>query len=338
MLFTSFTFYVTFVQYALLRYVHQAFGVGEAALAPGFALMAGFGIAGGLIVGRWIDREPRHMPQLTQLAAILSSLLAVCAIVMLQVEHLFLLQLLFAPLGLLLGVLIVVLLTLFTTRIPHRVLGIMAGFTAGAVYAVSNVIAAISASPARIGTFDTVLIASNLLVVILFADSLAPQPENRIGNDISPLKSVVRLWPLALVVAIDTALFVLVSRAPGETPVLAAWTDWFKNGAAHLLAAALAGIFYARLGWRKLTWIAAGALVALIAFFIAHRLGLALLGGPIIVAYSVVVGVYTVALFTVFAEETSRRRPATGIALGMVLVGWVASPLGLAIGTFLLQF
>ena len=52
--------------------------------------------------------------------------------------------------------------------------------------------------------------------------------------------------------------------------------------------------------------------------------------------YSATVGAYTVALFTVFGEETPQQRPATGIAYGMIFIGWLCSPLGIVLGTALL--
>lgn len=336
LLFSSFTFYVTFVQYALLRRAELILGLAESDLTPGFGLLAACGIAGSLIAGWLIDRRRPHTDELAQVAAVLSGILAGLAIMFMQIYNYYLLLALFAPLGLALGLLIVVLLTLLVTRVPLRVLGIFAGLTTGAIYFVSSVLAIFSDQPDKIALFDTALIVGNIVVVFLFLGALKDTSPLAVGRetDLAPL--VLRLWPLALVVLVDTALFVLVSRAPGDTPILATGGDWIKNGAAHFLAATVVGTLYARLGWRRLTYVAATALALLVGAFIVHRLGLADLGGPIIGLYSAVVGVYTVALFTVFGEETPRHKPAMGIALGMVLVGWVASPLGIILGTALL--
>jgi hypothetical protein len=181
-----------------------------------------------------------------------------------------------------------------------------------------------------------VLIGSNVLIVFLFWHAwrkLLPLPAGREGAWSVMLR---RPWPLALVVLMDTALFVLVSRAPGQTEILATSGDWLTNGVGHFLAALLAGSLYSRLGWRKLTNLAAGILILLLTLFAVHRWGGMDLSVPILLAYSLVVGFYTVALFTLFGEEIPSDKPAMGIAVGMVVVGWLASPAGIALGTALL--
>lgn len=337
LLFASFTFYVTFVQYALLRRAELVLGFAEHDLAPGFVLLAVGGIIGTLVAGWWVQHRRFGAAALAQTAAALSICLAAGAVGAMQSTSLPLLIAVFAPLGLCLGLLIVVLLTLFVVYVPLRVLGIFAGCVAGAVYVAANVMATVSDRPDLLGVVDVMLVGSNVLVVLLFFDAvkkLRPQP---VGRPTSIGRLLIRLAPLGLVVLIDTALFVVVSRLPGDAAVYATPVAWLKNGAAHFVAAAFAGIFYARLGWRKLTWIAAGALVVLLGLVVVQKLGLADVGGPIIAFYSAVVGCYTVALFTVFGEEAPADRPAVGIAAGMVLVGWIASPLGIILGTALLR-
>jgi hypothetical protein len=147
---------------------------------------------------------------------------------------------------------------------------------------------------------------------------------------------LLRLLPLAAVVLIDTALFVLISRAPGSRLILAGPADWTVFGLAHVASALTAGFLRRRVGWRGLTWAGLGCLLALGAAYVAHRYGLANLSGLIVLAYGAVVGLYTVALFTVFADEAPRERLGGGIAWGMTLVGWICSPAGIVVGTALL--
>jgi hypothetical protein len=144
-----------------------------------------------------------------------------------------------------------------------------------------------------------------------------------------------RLLPLAAVVFADTALFVLVSRAPGDVPILATARDWRWFGAAHLAAGIVAGLLYRRCGWARLNRAAAYGLAALAALYFFHRFAAGVFGVPILLVYGATVGVYTTALFAVFGDETSTEQPAGGIAWGMVLVGWLASPAGIAIGSAL---
>ncbi|MDP8221835.1 MAG: hypothetical protein P9L99_00630 [Candidatus Lernaella stagnicola] len=335
LLFSSFTFYVTFVQYALLRRATLVLHWAEKDLTPGFALLAICGIAGSLAAGYAIDRRKPFTDHLAQAAAGISGVVAVVAVAMMQVTSRLLLLALFAPLGFALGLLIVLLLTLMVTRLPLRILGIFGGFTAGAIYLVSNLLAVFSDNPDKIGMYDAILVASNVVVVFLFMDSLRNTPSVPAGCDTTSGRMVKALLPLAAVVFADTALFVLVSRAPGENAILATSGDWFANGVIHFLAAAFAGLFYVRVGWKKLNAVAAAALVMLIAAYLTHRFTGTDLRGPILGLYGAVVGIYTVALFTVFGEEAPRAHPATGIAWGMVLVGWVASPAGIALGTAL---
>jgi len=336
LLFACFTFYVSFVQYALLGRAVQQLGLSEADLAPGFALLALFGIAGTLLAGRVIDRRRLNAMTVLRWTAALSGALAVCAVVAMQATGRIALIALFAPMGLVLGLLIVCLLHLFSTMLPGRVRGLFAGLCAGLVYFAANVLALYSDKPDTIGLFDLMLVISNIAVVFLFHDALQQTPSEDYGVE-QPLRGwLVGLLPLAAVVLIDTALFVHVSRAPGAVPVLADAGDWLRNGIAHLLVALIAGVLYARLGWRKLTFVAAAALTATLAAFVVHRFGLADLSDLIMLLYSVTVGVYTVALFTVFGEAAPRQRPAMGIAWGMVVVGWVCSPAGIALGTALL--
>ncbi len=332
----SFTFYVTFVQYALLGRATGELQLREEDLTIGFGLLALLGIAGSLLAGYWIDRKRARPGQLVQATAYLSGAVALCAVLAMQAPGRWTLTAVFAPMGLALGLLIVVLLFLFLSLLPFRVRGIFAGFTAAIVYLMANVLALFTATPDKIGLFDLGLMLGNVALALVFYDILTSVPAETPGGE-RPLKTMpLRLWPLAAVVLIDTALFVQVSRAPGQWPVYSTAHDWLSNGLFHFLVAAFAGLLYARMGWLKLTKLAAVALALTLGLFVAHRLGAADLAKAIIIAYSLTVGLYTVALFTVFGEETSRARPATGIAWGMCLVGWICSPAGIALGTALL--
>ena len=332
----SFLFYVTFVQYGLLRHARLNLGLAESDLMPGFGLLAGLGIAGSLLAGRLIDRWRPAALRLAHLTAALSGLLAAVAFLSLLATNRLQLILCFAPLGLLLGLLIVVLLHLFTVWVPADVRGWCAGGAAAFVYLAANVIAIFSERPDIIGWFDILLIAGNIAVVGLNGRAWRQLAPVTAGREIGLWAMLRGLWPLALVVLIDTALFVLVSRDPGPTAIFAGPGDWLANGGEHFLAALLAGGLYTRLGWRKITRLAAAALAVLVVLFAMHRGGVADLSAAIQVVYSLVVGFYTVSLFTLFGEEIPRGRPALGIAAGMVFVGWLASPAGIALGTALL--
>jgi len=324
------------VQYGLLRHAQLNLGLAESDLMPGFGLLAGLGIAGSLLAGWLIDRLRPAAFRLAWLAATLSGLLAVVASLSLLATSRMWVIVCFAPLGLLLGLLIVVLLYLFTWFIPPAARGWCAGGAAAFAYLAANVIAIFSERPQIIGRFDILLMVVNIMSVLFCGRAwrrLAPVPAGRAVGLFAMLRG---LWPLALVVLIDTALFVLVSRDPGPTAILAGPGDWLANGGEHFLAALLAGGLYSRLGWRKITRLAAGALVVLVALYAVHRGSATDLSVAIQAVYSLIVGFYTVSLFTLFGEEIPRDRPALGIAAGMVFVGWLASPAGIALGTALL--
>jgi hypothetical protein len=207
---------------------------------------------------------------------------------------------------------------------------------AGLLYFVANVEACVAGSPRVIGVIDIALVLSNVALIFRFA----PWPANDIGSvigvDAGMKRMLKRLWPLALVVLLDTALFVHVSRAAGAGIVFASRGSWLANGSFHFLFAVAAGLVYPRWGWRRLTLLAGLALLFTAAIFALQQLGTVNLSAGVIVLYSLSVGVYTVALFAVFGEETPRAAPALGIAFGMVLIGWLASPAGIALGAALL--
>lgn len=336
LLFASFTYYVTFVQFSLLIRAKTVLGLSEIDLAPGFALLAAFGIGAGLVTGRRLDRRSCSVRGKLLGVAVLSAVLAACAVAALIAPGRWSLVALFAPLGAALGVLIVLLLVLFNTLIPPRVRGRCAGFAAGGCYLAANVMAAVGDSPDAIGLVNLGLVLGNVPVVLLCSGLVRALPENAIGRPGTIPAMLRRFWLLALVVTVDTALFVHVSRAPGPWPILSRPRDWLFNGAVHVAAALAAGALYSGWGWRRLTRRAAVILGVLLLLFVLHRFGVADLRALIVPAYGLVVGFYTVALFTVFGEETSASRPALGLAAGMALVGWIASPLGIGLGTALL--
>ena len=84
LLFSSFTFYVTFVQYALLRRATLVLHWAEKDLTPGFALLAICGIAGSLAAGYAIDRRKPFTDHLAQAAAGISGVVAVVAVAMIR--------------------------------------------------------------------------------------------------------------------------------------------------------------------------------------------------------------------------------------------------------------
>jgi hypothetical protein len=332
-LFSSFIFYVNFVQYALLRRAAAALGLGERDLAPGFALLALGGIAGSLLAGRLIDRRKLAQRAIARAAGLLSLAAAGAAAGAMLAPSRGTLIVAFAPLGLALGLLIVSLLTLFSLAVPADRRGLAAGATAGAIYSIASLLGWAARRPEAVAAFDMALIGSNIIIVLLpGAFARTAPPLGRPGAIGAMLR---RLLPLAAVVFADTALFVLVSRAPGETAILASARDWRWFGAAHLLGAVGAGLLYGRLGWRRLNRAAACGLGALALLYLLHRFAAGVFGLPILLVYGATVGVYTTALFAVFGDETSSDNPAYGIAWGMVLVGWVASPAGIALGTAL---
>lgn len=335
-LFTCFTFYVTFVQYALLGRAAGEMGLVESDLTPGFALLAIGGIAGSLFAGWWIDRRALGLRRQLRATGALSLILVACAWVALQATTRRGLNLSFAPMGVVLGLTIVVLLTQFLRAVPAEARGWYAGWTAGLVYLTANVQACFVSSPRLLGLVDMVLVLSNVVLLYRFAPELSDEPATTIGIETSASGLLRRLAPLALVVLADTALFVNVSRAAGSSVVFAGPRDWLVNGACHLAFAVAAGLVYRRWGWRRLTLLAGMALAFTAAVFGLHQLGRADLSTSVILLYSLSVGAYTVALFSVFADEVPRRSPAWGVAVGMVLVGWLASPAGIALGTALL--
>jgi len=335
-LFTCFTFYVTFVQYALLGRATAELGLREDDLMGGFALLALFGIAGSLIAGWRIDRRGAKPAALLRATGILSLLLIVCAWIAMRADSKWALNLALAPMGFVLGVTIVVLLYQFLLLTDERSRGLYAGLAAGLVYFVANLEACVAGSPRVIGVLDIALVLSNVALIFRFAPWPPNDAGSMIGVDAGVTKMLGRLWPLALVVLLDTALFVHVSRAAGAGAVFTARGSWLANGFFHFLFAMAAGLVYRRWGWRRLTLLAGFALLFTTAIFALQQLGSVSLSAGVIVLYSLSVGVYTVVLFSVFGEETPRSAPALGIALGMVLIGWLASPAGIALGTALL--
>lgn len=323
-----FCYYITLVPFGLLEYLKEERGFTDPALRAPLAALALAGVVSGLLAGIALDRFSPRPRRRFMLMAVIALALAFCA------RAGFLIQTGFTPffglLGLLLGTQIVLALGAFSTHIPARLLGIFAGLGAGVAYLAANLIVAYADGPAQVGVMSAGLCVSCALAIALFSPSSENLHEEAIGRRDGGLGSmVIALAPLAFLVLVDSYSFYPVGRSDlWARPVLATPADWSSNGVWHLLFAGIFGLSYFRFGRRKLLMAACAALMAAtVLCYLNLDNDMAGLVRPL---YSMAVGGYTVILFAVFAEVVPANRPMTGIALGMALVGWTASPSGIA--------
>jgi predicted MFS family arabinose efflux permease len=325
---TNFAYYVTLVPFGLLHHMRDSVGMSEAAMRLPLIALTLSGIAAALVSGLVFDRVKNTKIRFAVIAVI-SALLAFLAKFSFALKSHF--TILFAALGFLLGVQIVLILGVFATNVPSRFKGIFGGAAAGLAYLIANMTVAFSSGPVGLGGVDMGLAASCAAAIFLFSGIVkAPYEEQPGAPDGTLLKALAATLPLALLIAADSFTFLPLGQSDyGPNPIFSGPAAWMTNGMYHLLFSVVCGLYYFRWGRHKVVAVAAAALLAsAIALYLNLDKDLTKVVHPL---YSMSVGCYTVALFAMFDEIVPAKRPMLGIALCMILAGWIANPFGVGL-------
>jgi hypothetical protein len=341
---------LTFVQLGLVDLGARVIGLPEARIARAMALLAGLTLLVALVAGlvmhqrRWSEVFEFKLRLLAVVVVLQTALTAVAP--QLRSEAGLLVWIAVASIGLGLGVPSLFGLTCDLVPVRHR------GTVAAVVTSAAFLPAAVFSSDWRIEQFAAQLLwlmvpGAVALAVLAFVPwpvtaALAEQhhlPRYGTGRFVRH-RTRSRRWPgraftLALVLMfgvyfIDSLGFLRIVGTP--VYIGSAWhssdpsTLW-AIGAAHVLAAVLAGILYPALGQRVLLgWIF--GLFALVQLnYVLHALTTpelpATLGLPLL--YAVAVSIYTVLNFALWADFSTPATIARNTALGVGVSGWLAT-------------
>jgi len=288
-----------------------------------------FGIGGGIGAGVIIDKTRPRLQGLLGVVGSCSIIAFGLAILSFQITHVILLVLLMAAMGLNLGVLIVLLLLVFNRFIHLRVRGLFAGLATAAAYFAANVMSIYIKEPVMFGTVNAIAIGTNIIVLIFIWDyskSARLQPMGQSQKDSLRPKA---LMALMLLILVDTYCFYPVGKEGfGPNPILVETWDWLKNGIWHLLIPLMAGIFSFSLGNRRLMQIGFFAMALCSGLLIVNHYSP--VANVIYPAWGLTVGVYTIALFTVWGALLPEKNQGFFLGVGIAACAWVGSSLGIS--------
>lgn len=322
---TSFLYYVTLVQFGLMHHFEQYLKLGVNRIYAALFVLAVFGIGGGILAGIALDRARPGIRRLLATIGAISILAFGLAFLSFEVVSFVWIAVIMAAMGLVLGTLMVTLLVTFSRFIHFRLRGIFAGISAAVAYLAANALAAFVDDPVLLGTINGFAIASNIIVIALVWDAGSGMIPVLAGKSGEPVKRFyIALLPLALIVFLDTYCFYPVGQQSfGPNPVLLLPAHWISNGVWHLLFGLILGLLSFSIGNRRLLLVGYAALFISAALLIGNHFES--LQKLVLPAYSLVVMVYTLVLFSVWGEKAPAHRFGFHTAVGLALCGWLAS-------------
>lgn len=326
---TSFTYYVTLVQFGLMHHFEKTLGLSFSQILPGLLALAFCGIAGAIVSGIIIDKmNPRVQGMLGAIGScsIIAFGLAVLAF---QVVKPLAIVAIMGALGLNLGALIVLLLLTFNRFLHLRVRGLFAGLVTAITYLAANIMAAYTKESSTFGTINAIAIGTNVVVIIFiweYAKSARFQPIERPEKEDRFFYRA--LAPLMLLIFLDTFCFYPIGRQ-GVMPnaILTGFWDWMKNGAWHFLIALMAGVFAFSVGNRRLMQVGFLSMIVVCGLLIGNSYSP--MASGIYPAWGLIVGVYTIVFFTVWGRLLPKKNQGLWLGIGIALCGWVGSGAGI---------
>lgn len=320
----NFIFYITFVQFGLLRMVNSRFGLSIESLGLPLGLMALTGAISSIATGYMIDRASITLRKLFIIACILSVIegfVAISAIMIYDRDHLIPL---FISLGLLMGVNGVIVIRLVETW-PLAKRGLMAGYAMAVVYLAANLMAGFIDMPERIALIN------GIAMVITGALCITSRSEVRASADAAKIniRYLNAVIFLAFLVAVDSFIFQMEINM--KDLYRYTWEDrWLWNGVVHAIAAIVAGILWDRKGSRSVIITSLLALTASIFILIILPIG-PFTGFVSTILYNTAVSFYGIMMLIVWFYAASDMGLGLRTGMGMAFAGWIASPLGIAL-------
>ncbi len=320
----NFIFYITFVQFSLLGMIEKRFGLSMESLGLPLGLMALTGCLFSVLTGCLLDRYSPTLRKVFNIACFLSILLGFVAVYSITIYDHRLLTPFFIAVGLLLGI-NGVLVVRVAEAWPAKMRGTAAGWTMAVVYIAANLMAGFITMPERIALINgivTVIIGSLCLASKADTHSSADPCEFHGGY----LKIVLFL---AVLVAIDSFVFHLeINR---EELYRYTWEGrWLWNGVVHALSAIFAGLLWDRRMEGTLFLLTLSAFALSLALLILFPIG-PFTGLMSTLFYNTAVSFYGILILIIWFCVGSGTGTGFKIGAGMAVVGWVASPAGIAV-------
>jgi MFS family permease len=330
----NFIFYITFVQFGLLKMISGRFDLSIDSLGLPLGLMALSGIYSSIATGLSLDRRQRPLNQVFRRACTFSVLEGFAAIASIMVFDQGLLIPLFVLLGLLMGSNGVLIIRVVETWPPEK-RGIMAGYAMALVYLSANLMAGFISMPERIALINGILVVITGSICLSLKDWIDTRPGFQKGaQQCAPIphSSLTLQWAviiLAALVAVDSFVFYLETNR--EDIYRYTWEGrWPWNGIVHAISAVAAGIIWDRKGDRPV-FAASLSSFALSLFFLA-TLPIGLFTGLVsTILYNTAVSFYGIMMLVVWFSVASDMGLGLRIGVGMAFAGWIASPLGIAL-------
>lgn len=320
----NFIFYITFVQFSLLGMLEKRFGISIESLGLPLGLMALTGASFSVLTGYLLDRYSISLRKVFYIACFLSILQGFAAVYSITIYDHRLLNPFFIAIGLLMGV-NGVLVVRIVEAWPAKKRGTAAGWTMAVVYLAANLMAGFITMPERIALINgivTVIIGSLCLSSKADIHPSADSCEFHGGY----LKIVLFL---AALVAIDSFVFHLeINR---EELYRHTWEGmWFWNGGVHAVSAIFAGLLWDRRMERTLFLLTLSVFALSLALLILFPIG-SFTGLISTLFYNTAVSFYGILMLIVWFCVGSGIGTGFKIGAGMAVVGWVASPAGIAV-------
>ena len=318
----NFIFYITFVQFGLLRMIDERFGLSIDSLGLPLGLMALTGAASSILAGYLLDRSQVSLKTVFKIACVLSIIEGFAAFLSINIYNQGLLTPLFCVLGLMMGANGVLVIRVVEVW-PAGRRGILAGISMALVYLPANVMAGSIALAERVALTNCILVMAAGALCLTSSADMNPSVGSR-NISFSYPKSVIIL---ASFVAVDSFIFHIETNR--EDLYRHTWDGrWLLNGIVHSLSAVAAGFLWDRRGERPVFAVVVSAFLLSSTLFIIFPVGY-LTGLVSTLFYNTAVSFYGILLLIIWFYVDSGIGAGLKIGLGMGVVGWLASPLGI---------
>ena len=320
----NFIFYITFVQFSLLGMIEKRFSLSIESLGLPLGLMALTGALSSVLTGYLLDRSSTSLRKVFNIACFLSILQGFAAVYSITIYDHMLLNPFFIAIGFLMGI-NGVLVVRVAEAWPAKNRGTAAGWTMAVVYLAANLMAGFITMPERIALINAIVAVIIGSLCILSKADIHPSADPRKFHG-GYLKIVLFL---AALVAIDSFVFHLeINR---EELYRYTWEGrWLWNGVVHAVSAIFAGLLWDRRMERALFLFTLSAFALSLALLILFPIG-SFTGLISTLFYNIAVSFYGILILISWFYVDSGIGSGFKIGAGMAVVGWVASPAGIAV-------
>ncbi|MEK7851010.1 MAG: MFS transporter [Deltaproteobacteria bacterium] len=334
----NFIFYITFVQFGLLRMINGRFGLSIESLGLPLGLMALTGALASVSTGYLIDKYSLSLRRIFHIASIISILEGAVAIYSMAVFNRDSLPPLFVVLGLLMGINGVLVIRVVEAW-PVTTRGLMAGCAMALVYLAANIIAGFVSTPERVALICGIVTVINGVLCLPYPLQNPPSPPFAKGeNFLSPplkkgdqggLSYLKVIVILAGLVAVDSFVFHIETNR--EELYRYTWEGrWLWNGIVHAVTAIAAGVIWDKRGERPVFAIMLSAFALALILLALFPIGY-FTGFISTLFYNTAVSFYGIMMIVIWYYIAPEIGTGLKIGTGMAFAGWVASPLGIGL-------